>query len=220
MSIRIVRARIRTTGIRTVLISDGAVTVHQARRSAGRRNNPVPARRTPPKGTGPRTLPPAPIGFRCRRPCCPRCGHGCRGWARRTYRSFVAYGVRICSAERVIDRLIRRQGQRIYPSAESSHSKFSQGRVPRTYWSSCYVQLARARLCHPRDTQLPCQEPPQAPLGACSASGRRTQHRRPVSPGPGAGFCRLRAHGGPLPPACPLARRRGCSRPYRHHRAA
>jgi hypothetical protein len=88
--------------------------VHQARRSAGRRHNPVPARPTPPKGTGPRTLPPAPIGFRCRRPCCPRCGHGCRGWARRKYCYFVAYGVRICGSERVIGRLIRRQVQRIW----------------------------------------------------------------------------------------------------------
>lgn len=83
-----------------------AVTVHQARRSAGSRHNPVPAQRTPPKGTGP-NLPPASIAFRRRRACCPRCGHGRRGWARRTHRSFVVYGVRVCGSERVIDRLIR-----------------------------------------------------------------------------------------------------------------
>ncbi len=71
----------------------------QARRSAGRRHNPVPARRTSPEGTGPRALPSAPAGFRRRRARCSRCGHGCRGWARRTYRSFVANGVRICGSE-------------------------------------------------------------------------------------------------------------------------
>ena len=69
--------------------------VQQARRPARRHGHPVPARRAPQERTAPRALPPANPDARCRRARRPSRGHRPASWARRTYRSYVAYGFRI-----------------------------------------------------------------------------------------------------------------------------